>query len=143
MKELHMALLDFWSGFAWNGHPVPAFPSGRVPENQSFPYITFDVVQGSFFSVAFPAAFVWCQAPKDGSYNVQAQRAEIMDLIAKAIPESGRLLRFDGGMIKMERNEGNFLSYYDPEDENDSAEQPTGEPVIGGKISLSVRFYVC
>ena len=105
MKELHMALLDFWSGFAWNGQLVPAFPSGRVPENQAFPYITFDVVQGAFFSVAFPAAFVWCQAPKDGSYNVQAQRAEIIKYVVK---KGGIVLTNGQPMCKEEMIPGRF-----------------------------------
>ena len=140
MKDLHMAFLDFWSQFEWNGQKIPAFPTGRVPENQPFPYITFDVVQGSFFSIAFPSTYIWCQLPMDGSYNVQTQRAEIMDSIAAAIPEKGVLLRFNNGMVKLERNDASFMEYYDPEDENEDV--PTGEPVIGGKISVAVRFYV-
>lgn len=137
MTNLHMALLDFWSSFKWEGKAIPAFPSGRVPENQPFPYITFEVIQGGYFSFALPTAFVWCKQPTDGSYNVQAQRAEILDQIAKAIPESGKLLKFDGGMVRLERNDANFLSYYD-EQQND----PTAEPVIGGRVSVAAHFYI-
>lgn len=139
MKNLHMALLDFWSGFSWGGKKIPAFPTGRVPKDQPFPYITFEVLEGGFFSFAFPTAIVWCQMPSDGSYNAQTQRAEILDLIAKAIPEGGTLIKFDGGMVKLDRNEGSFLSYYDPPEEND---EPTTEPVIGGRISVSATFYI-
>lgn len=140
MTNLHLALLAFWSSFTWNGKPIPAFPESRVPENQPFPYITFEVIEGGFFSTNFPTAFIWCRQPMDGSINVQAQRASIMDQIARAIPESGRILRFDGGMVKLERNEGSFMSYYDPPEDND--ENPTGEPVIGGRISVAVTFYI-
>lgn len=137
MTNLHMALLDFWSSFKWEGKAIPAFPSGRVPENQPFPYITFEVIQGGYFSFALPTAFVWCKQPTDGSYNVQAQRAEILDQIAKAIPESGKLLKFDGGMVRLERNDANFLSYYDEQQES-----PTAEPVIGGRVSVAAHFYI-
>ena len=139
MTNLHMALLDFWSSFKWEGKAIPAFPSGRVPENQPFPYITFEVIQGGYFSFALPTSFVWCKQPVDGSYNVQAQRAEIMDQIAKAIPESGKLLKFDGGMVRLERNDANFMSYYDETGEND---EPAGEPIIGGRISVAAHFYL-
>ena len=139
MKNLHMALLNFWSGFSWGGKQIPAFPVGRVPENQPFPYITFEVLEGAFFSFALPTSFVWCKQPADGSYNVQAQRAEIMDQIAKAIPESGKLLKFEGGMVRLERNDANFMSYYDETGESD---EPAGEPIIGGRISVAAHFYI-
>lgn len=137
MTKLHMALLEFWSSFEWQGEKIPAFPVGRVPENQPFPYITFEVIQGGFFGVSLPTTYVWCKQPSDGSYNVQAQRADILDQIAKAIPESGKMVRFDGGMVRLERNDTNFLSYYDePNTDN------TTEPVIGGRVSVSAHSYI-
>lgn len=141
MKNLHLALLSFWNSFSWNGAPIPAFPSGRVPENQAFPYFTFDVQQGSFFSFGMPTAYIWCRQPTDLSYNAQAQRAEIMDAVAAAIPEGGKMLTFDGGAVLIRRNDTNFLTYYDPQEEG-NIQSPTGEPVIGGRISLMVQYFV-
>lgn len=141
MKNLHLAWLEFWNGFTWNGQPIKAYPSGRVPDNEPFPYFTFDVQQGSFFSMGIPTAYIWCQQPKDLSYSAQAQRAEIMDQVAAAIPEGGRLLTFDGGAVWMKRNDANFMSYYDPKEE-DNEEIPTGEPVIGGRISVMTQYFV-
>lgn len=140
MKELHKALYRFWSSFIWNGRSIPAFPAGRVPDKQPFPYFTFEVVEGSYFSTTVSTSFIWCQAPKDGSYNVQAQRSEILDMVAKAIPESGSLLRFEGGAVILMRNPVTFLSYYDPPIEDE--ESPTAEPVIGGRISCEQRCYI-
>lgn len=140
MKNLHMALLAFWSSFSWGGRPIPAYPAGRVPQDAPFPYFTFEVMEGAFFSVSVPTSFIWCQAPKDGSYNVQTQRAEILDMVARAIPESGRLLTFEGGSVLLNRNPATFLSYYNPEEEGD--ESPTAEPVIGGRISCEMRTYI-
>ena len=141
MRAIHQALLAFWNSFTWNGKPVKAYPSGRVPDNEPFPYFTFDIQQGAYFSFGFPTAYIWCKMPKDLSYNAQAQRAEIMDAVAAAIPEEGKLLTFEGGAAWLKRNDANFMSYYDPVEEN-GADSPTGEPVIGGRISLSVQVFV-
>lgn len=141
MKDIHLAWLDFWNGFSWNGQRLPAFPTGRVPDKQPFPYFTFDVQRGSFFSIGFPTAYIWCQQPLDLSYNAQTQRAEIMDAVAAAIPEGGRMLTFDGGAVWIQRNDANFMSYYDPKEE-DNIESPTGEPVIGGRISVMTQYFV-
>jgi hypothetical protein len=140
VKELHKALFKFWSQFEWGGKLIPAYPSGRVPQNEPFPYITFKVPQGAFFSATVTTAFVWCQADEDGTFNVQNQRAEILDAVARAIPEAGALLRFDGGSVVLRRNPSTFLEYYDPPSEGE--ETPTGEPVIGGRISYEMRFYI-
>lgn len=137
MTELHMALLDFWSSFKWGGEKIPAFPAGRVPDDQPFPYITFEVIEGAYFGMALPTTYVWCKQPTDNSYNVMAQRAEILDEIAKAIPEGGRLVRFADGMIRLERNDTNFISYYD-----EPSTDQTAEPVIGGRVSVAAHFYI-
>lgn len=141
MKNLHLAWLAFWNSFTWNGAPIPAFPSGRVPDGQAFPYFTFDVQQGRFFSIGIPTVYIWCRQPADLSFNAQTQRAEIMDQVAAAIPEGGKFLTFDGGAVWMQRNDANFMSYYDPKEE-DNIESPTGEPVIGGRISLMTQYFV-
>ena len=140
MEALHKALRAFWSQFSYGGNQIPAFPAGRVPNGQPFPYFTFDVIQGAFFKTTIPTAFIWCQAPLDGSFNVQAQRAAIMDQVAAAIPEGGRLLRFNGGAVILERNPSEFMRYYDPPEEG--GESPATEPVIGGRISYEMRCYI-
>ena len=140
MEELHKALRVFWSQFSYDGNPIPAFPAGRVPENHPFPYFTFEVMQGAFFRTTVPTSFIWCQAPSDGSFNVQAQRAKIMDQVAAAIPEAGTLIRFKWGAVVLNRNPAEFMRYYDPPDEGE--EMPTAEPVIGGRISCEMKCYV-
>lgn len=141
MEELHKALYKFWGQFSHGGKKIPAFPAGRVPENQDFPYITFEVIQGAFAATVVPTSFVWCQAPKDGSFNVQSQRAQIMEQIARAIPDQrGALLHFPGGAVLLKRNPAQFMSYYDPPEEGE--ETLTTEPVIGGRISCEMTCYI-
>lgn len=141
MREMHKAMFQFWRKFTYDGNPIPAFPTGRVPEGQEFPYLTFEVVEGEYFSTAFPSAFLWCQKPSDVNMNVQDQRATLMDQVAEAIPQEGVWLTFPGGGVLLRRNGPNWLSYYDPKTE-DNVESPTGEPIIGGRISYSVQFFV-
>lgn len=140
MSGIHMALLSFWNSFTWNGHSVPAFPAGRVPKQQPYPYITYDTQLGAFGSISNPVTYVWCKMPMDNSYNAQTQRAQIMDAVAEAIPEGGKLLSFPGGAVWLKRNDANFMTYYDPKEE-DNIESPTGEPVIGGRISLFAQYF--
>lgn len=141
MEELHKALKTFWSQFTWQGASVPAFPSGRVPENQPFPYITFMVAQAAFGSAVVTTNFVWCRLGMGETFNVQAQRAQIMDQVAEAIPEAGTLLALPGGKVLLQRNPADFMRYYDPPSEGE--ESPTAEPVIGGRISCEMRCYIC
>lgn len=141
MKKLHMAWLEFWNSFTWNEKPVKAYPKGRVPANEPFPYFTFEVAKGDYFSTGILTAHIWCRMPGDNSYNVQAQRAEILDAVAAKIPpRSGCMLTYNGGGVLIRRNESSFQSYYDPKEE-DNISNPTGEPVIGGRISLMVQYF--
>lgn len=73
--------------------------------------------------------------------NVQDQRATLMDQIAAAIPLAGVWIEFSGGGVILRRNGPNWLSYYDPK-ADDNLDNPTGEPIIGGRISYSVQYFV-
>ena len=137
MTPINQALYQFWSSFQHEGAPIPAYKTGQVPNDQPFPYITFEAVQGEAFSSTVLTAFVWCQDGDGVSANVQ--RAAILDDIASAIPPiSGRRLSFEGGFAMLYRNPGDFTSDYTlPEDE-----QPTtGVSVLGGRVSYEVHFY--
>jgi hypothetical protein len=138
MRDMHKTLYKFWSQFTLDGAPIPAFPTGRVPDGQAFPYITFEVVEGEYFSTAFPVAVLWCQKPPEANINIQDQRATLMDQVAEAIPLGGVWLTMPGGGVILRRNGANWLRYYDPPPDD----VPTGEPVIGGRISYSIQFFV-
>lgn len=125
ISDVHRALYAFWSSFG-----IPAFLSGKVPDNTTFPYITFEVLDGESLSKNVLTAFVWCKA--ESGENVNAQRASYLDRIAEAIPENGAVVYLREGMLALYRNESGFLSYYD--DPNDGS-------VVGGRVSYQVNFY--
>lgn len=127
MKAFQAALTAFWKGFTYAGEPVKAFLSGHVPSGTQFPYITFDVSKGDAFSGNVLTAFVWC---KGNTANVQ--RAEILDLIADAIPHGGRKLAFGSGYAVLYRNAAGFQSLYD---------DPEDASVLGGRISYEINYY--
>lgn len=127
MKALQRALTRFWQGFSYGGMPLKAFLSGHVPSGTSFPYITYEVAQGEAFRDTVLTAFVWCKGQE-----ANVQRAEILDLIAQAIPTPGRKLPLDGGFVMLYRNPANFQSFYD---------DPEDVTVLGGRTSYEVRFY--
>lgn len=124
--EAHKALYEFWAGF-----DVPAFLSGHVPQGTALPYITFEVVSEEPFATNFLTAFDWHQA--QSGINVNAERAQMMDRIAQAIPPEGVLLPLTGGgYLELLRNGSGFQSYYD---------DPEDATIIGGRTSVQVNFY--
>lgn len=131
MTDVHKALTAFWGSFSFGGEAIPAYLSGHVPDGAAFPYITFEVADGSAMSRSVLTAIVWCRAVS--GLNVNAQRAAILDSIAAAIPEEGTLVRLPGGgMLALYRNSAGFQSYYD---------DPEDASVIGGRTSYEIAFY--
>ena len=137
MKALHLALQSFWSGFAYEGKQIPAYLSGRVPARNNadnawtdaelFPYITYEVIDGTAFSENVLTAFVWLR----NSDTADKERAEILDIIREAIPYEGVRIPCADGLIELFPNEGGFMSYYD---------DPTDSNVLGARISYEIRF---
>lgn len=130
MTDVHKALTAFWGSFSFGGEAIPAYLSGHVPDGAAFPYITYEVADGSAMSRSVLTAIVWCRAVS--GLNVNAQRAAILDSIAAAIPEGGTLVRLPGGMLALYRNSAGFQSYYD---------DPEDAAVIGGRTSYEIAFY--
>lgn len=131
MTDVHKALYAFWSSFAYEQRSIPAYLTGKVPKEETFPYITFDVKDGAFASSAVLTAFVWVKAVP--GVNANAVRAAILDSVASAIPEGGlRIRTLEGTLIYLHRNSADFLSYYD---------DPEDDTVIGGRISYEVKYY--
>lgn len=124
MTELKDALYDFWSGFG-----LPAYLQDSVPEDAALPYITYEAVQGDAMSATVLVAHNWHQKAPRGN----AERNEVMDAIARAIPAQGRVVPVGRGYIALYRNDANFQS--DVADEEDAS-------VIGGRTSYEVHFYM-
>ena len=131
MTEFHKALYTFWSGFSSGGKPIPAYLSGHVPPKTPFPYITFEVVEGDFFSGNILTAFGWFKAESGG--NVNAEVANFLDSVEAAIPKEGAVLPVGEGYAVLCPNGSNFLSY-----ETD----PENRDIVGGRVSYEIHYYL-
>lgn len=123
MTGIKDALAEFWGQFG-----VPAYLTDCVPEDAELPYITYGVTQGSLTGSAVLTAFNWHHRVISGNRD----RTELMDRIAEAIPVGGVMLPVTGGYIVLDRNDVDFQT--DWQDENDA-------DVIGGRTSYLVRYY--
>lgn len=123
MRAVMDALYEFWSQFG-----VPAYAEDMVPDNASVPYIRYTVPKGPAFDVSYLTAFNYHSRRLMGN----VERAEMSDLIAKAIPQGGVKIPLDnGGFLMLFRNSDFQTLYQDPEDLD----------VIGIRTSVEVHFY--
>lgn len=142
MTALNRALYEFWSGFSHDGKYIPAYLAGHVPENADFPFITFYVGQGSYASIGILTAFVWAQQSADADADYPQQIiGDVLRNIAQAIPEGGKMLSFPGGAVWLNRNDADFLSAYNPT-EDDALPNPTRLPIYGGRVSVMAQYFV-
>lgn len=124
MTEVNAALYRFWSRFG-----LTAYLSDAVPSNAELDYITFEAMDGDAMTSTILTAFNWHRRTP----TVNADRAGVLDDIARAIPARGtRLLLPSGGFLMLYRNSAEFQSYY--EDANDPN-------VVAGRTSYEVQFY--
>lgn len=137
MTGIATALYELWSGFTLDGEPIPAYKSGHVPDHANFPYFTFTVQEGAFLGRTVQTAFLWIK--HDEGVDADGLRGRILDDVARAIPEGGRMLITPNGGVMLWRNDANFLSTYEPEGEEATAID--GAPVIGGRVSYITQFY--
>lgn len=128
MTGLQKALYQFWASFG-----LPAWSQDTVPEDAALPYITFEVASGDAMGSTLLTGTVWLRDEDDGA-SVNARRAQVLDLIAAAVPPAGRKLDTeDGGFIMLYRNSGNFQrNLQDAEDRR----------VVGGRTTLEAHFYL-
>ena len=131
MTGFHKALYTFWSGFSSNGKSIPAYLSGHVPPKTTFPYITFEVVEGEFFSGNILTAFGWFKAESGG--NVNAEVANFLDSVEAAIPKEGAVLPVGEGSAVICPNGSTFVSY---ETDNENRD------IVGGRVSYEIHYYL-
>lgn len=125
MTGLKRALYAFWSGFG-----IPAYLTDSVPSDAAYPYITYEAVRGGGMSRTILTATSWHKKAPDGNL----ERMNVMDQIAAAIPESGKILPVEGGgFVVLYRNDANFQS--DVQDEDD-------DTILGGRTSYQINFYL-
>lgn len=130
MEAYHKALYAFWSGISVDGQTFPAWLIEAVPEDATYPYVTFDVSRAAAFGVSYLTATLWQKKENGDSKN--AARAAFFDAVSKAIPEEGVKLTWDGGFCILHRSSGDFLTLM--RDEND-------KDVIGGRVAYEATIY--
>lgn len=107
MKDLQKKLYKFWSSFSHNGQPIPAYVEDAVPEDAEFPYFAFQVQENETFGRSTLVCTLCCQATS--GTNVNAQRAEILDIVRQAIPQEGTAIYCEDGFITIYRSNSNFF----------------------------------
>lgn len=131
MTDFHKALYGFWSGFTSGGKAIPAFLTGHVPKDTPFPYITFEVVEGTFLSNNILTAFGWFKA--ESGQNINATVSAFLDSVGEAIPTEGTILPIVDGYAVLSPNSSNFLSYVTDQDDRD---------IVGGRVSYEINYYL-
>ena len=130
MTEIYQALYAFWSQFTYGGNQISAYLQGHVPEDASFPYITYGVSAARAFATSMLSATVWCRATS--GMNVNVQRAAILDSIDRALPEGDLRIDIPGGFVVLRRGSGDFHSYITDEDD---------KSVVGGVTRCELTAY--
>lgn len=130
MMDLQKKLYKFWSSFTYNGKAIPAYVEDAVPEDAEFPYFAFQVKENETFGRSTLVSTLCCQATS--GTNVNAQRAEILDLVRQAIPQEGTAIYCEDGFIAMYRSNSGFFRL-----EVDTVLQS----VCYGRISYEIATY--
>lgn len=82
---------EFWSGFG-----IPAYDENSVPDNATFPYITYSVVTDSLDYVALLTASIWYRSSSWESVTLKAME------ISFALKD-GVLIKLDKGYTYLYR----------------------------------------
>lgn len=100
------ALYNFWSGFG-----IPAFPSHSVPEEQSYPYLTYEISLAQYGDPPVNIAVqLWYHTDSEAVPN-----EKVMEISAR-IGRGGIMIPCDGGGIWMTKGSPFCLHINDPED---------------------------
>ena len=81
----------------FEGFIVPAYDENIVPEDASFPRITYAYAEGDFENPVAMAVSLW-----DRSY-AWTRISALLGSVRNAIPQGGILLDYDGGKIWLKR----------------------------------------
>lgn len=81
----------------WNGFNLPAYEENTVPEEATFPYITYQLVTDSFDNDVQTAVSLWYR--EESWVAINAKTEEISDFIGLG----GKFVKCDGGRIWIKR----------------------------------------
>ena len=100
------AIYQFWSGFG-----LTAYEENSVPDDSAFPYITYQLVTGSFEREIPLAASIWYRSESWTAVNAKT------DEISQKISRGGKVIPCDGGAIWLKRGQPFAQSMGDESDD--------------------------
>lgn len=100
------ALHSFWSGFG-----LKAYDAMSVPDDAQLPYITYEVSDDTFGNQLAQYASIWY---RDSSWSsITAKSKEIENFISRG----GRMYKYDGGAIWIQKSSPFAQRMEEPEDD--------------------------
>ena len=88
------AIYQFWSSFG-----LTAYEENTVPDDATFPYITYQLVTDSFDSEIPIAASIWYRSESWTAINAKTEE------ISQKISRGGKIIPCDGGAIWLKRGQ--------------------------------------
>ena len=88
------AIYQFWNSFG-----LTAYDENSVPDDASFPYITYQLVTASFDREIPLAASLWYRSESWTGINAKT------DEISQKISRGGKIIPCDGGVIWLKRGQ--------------------------------------
>ena len=88
------AIYQFWNGFG-----LTAYEENTVPEDATFPYITYQLVTDSFDREVSATASLWYRGESWTAINAKTEE------IAQYIGLGGKIIKCDGGRIWIKRGQ--------------------------------------
>lgn len=106
---------------------LPVYITGQVPAGGVFPFITLTCAYAPFAQSAGLTLTAWFREE-----HAHTRCVEWLDSLLSAIPESGLLLRYHGGMAALHRAAGSFVTLVNDEEDR---------RILGGRMRLNVHLY--
>ena len=98
---------------AWFSQFLPAFPTSNVPEDATFPWLTYELITGSWESGEIALTVnLWYYTESEAIPNAKAQE------ISDAIGMGGAFVPYDGGAIWIKRGSPWCQNIVDESDKN-------------------------
>lgn len=88
------AIYQFWNSFG-----LTAYEENTVPDDATFPYITYQLATDSFDSEVMATASIWYRSESWTAINAKAEE------ISQKISRGGKIISCDGGAIWLKRGQ--------------------------------------
>ena len=83
----------------WNSFGLTAYEENTVPDDATFPYITYQLVTDSFYREIPLAASIWYRSESWTGINAKTEE------ISQKISRGGKIIYCDGGAIWLKRGQ--------------------------------------